>query len=75
LAEYKNELDEPNSVTWLDDEEMIISDIWMLSVESGFSGAVCNYEVVKDSCRKYKFDTIDVFRVCKTMTYELRDKD
>jgi len=62
-------------VTWLDDEEMMISDIWMLSIESGFSGATSNYEVVKDSCKKYKFDTIDVFRVCKLMTYEFSDKD
>ena len=70
MAEYKDELDEPDSVTWLDDEEMLISDVWMLCVESGFSGAICNYDVVKDCCKKYKFDTIDVFRVCKSMTNE-----
>jgi len=70
LAEYRDKLDEPDSVTWLDDEEMMVSDVWTLSIESGFSGAVCNYEVVKDSCRKYKLDTIDVFRVCKSMTNE-----
>jgi len=75
LAKYKDELDEPDNVTWLDDEEMIISDIWTLSIESGFSSEVCNYDVVRDSCKKYKFDTIDVFRVCKSMTKELSDKD
>jgi len=75
LAKYKDKLDEPEDVTWLDEEEMLISDIWILSIESGFSGAICNYNVVKDSCKKYKFDTIDVFRVCKSMTNELSDKD
>ena len=71
MAEYKDELDEPDDVTWLDEEEIMISGIWTLSMESGLSGAVCNYDVVKDSCKKYKFDTIDVFRVCKSMTNEL----
>jgi len=72
LAEYKDELDEPDDVTWLDDEEMIISVIWTLSIENGgFIGTVCNYDVVRDGCKKYKLDTIDVFRVCKSMANEL----
>ena len=71
MAEYKDELDDPDDVTWLDEEEMAISGIWTLSMESGLSSAVCNYDVVKDSCKKYKFDTIEVFRVCKSMANAL----
>ena len=75
MAEYKDELDEPESVTWLDDEEMLISDVWTLSIGSDSIGnIVCNYDVVKDYSKKYKLEHIEVFRVCKYMMNEFNSK-
>lgn len=49
-------------------EEYLIADIWLLSLESGFSGVTCDYQIVKDSCKSHKMDSLEVFRVCKSMT-------
>lgn len=63
-------------MTWLDDtEEALIADIWLLSFQSDISGASNNYSVVKDACKKYKMDIIDVFKVCKSMTSHATKKD
>lgn len=67
---------EDGSVTWLEDsEEFYIAELWLLSLDGGFSGAVCNYDVIRDSCNKSKLDVTDVYRVCKSMTNEMNVKD
>ena len=46
----------------------MISDVWLLSLESGFSSAVCSYDVVKEYSKEHKLHKLDVYRVCKSMT-------
>lgn len=66
---YRDNLADDVSVTWLDDyEEQSISDIWLLSLESSMNGAVCNYVVIKDCTKKYNFDCLEVYGVCKILT-------
>lgn len=74
MAKYRDDLADESEVTWLDTEEYVISDVFFLSLSSGLSGQVCNYEVVKDYCKENKLDTIEVYRVCKSMTSELNKK-
>ena len=63
-------------VTWLEDEEeFYIADLWLLSLDAGFSGAICNYDVVRDSCKREKMDITKVYRVCKSMTAQMNSKD
>lgn len=45
----------------------MIADCFFLSLKDGLLSVECEYIVVKDYCKKYGLDTIDVFLTCKTM--------
>lgn len=74
MEKYKDDLSEDIDIIWLEGEEHEISDVWLLSLESGFNGATCSYQIVKDFCKQKKLDIIEVFRVCKTMTDNFNSK-
>ena len=65
-----------DDVLWLEDEEeFLISELWVVSTENSISGKSTNYSVVKDRCEFLKLDAYEVYRVCRAMTSELNKKD
>lgn len=72
MLKHREELADESDVTWLDDqEELIISGIWLLAIENSSDGWTCDYQVVKDCCKEHRLESTSVYRVCKYMTNEL----
>ncbi len=57
-----------------DNEEYLMIGCFTLSLRSGMSSVECDYMIVRDFCKRYKLDTLAVFRVCKAMVGELNSK-
>lgn len=51
-----------------DDEEHRIIDCWTLSLKSGFNSAENENSIVTAFCDRYELDTLEVIRLCKSMT-------
>ena len=76
MQKYRGTLENEDEVTWLDNEELVISDVWLLSLEPlGMGGMSCNYQIIKDYSKQNILDYLEVYRVCKSMTSVLNEKD
>jgi hypothetical protein len=51
-----------------------VTDIWLLSLDAGMSGAICSFAVVEYMCKSKDLDVMEVYKTCKSMTNELNKK-